>query len=62
MNASTVMDFYAATADALQRWEPRIQVTSVKASMQEPGAVLIDLDGIYLPDGRNITLEGIEVR
>lgn len=62
LNRSTVMDLYAATADALQRWEPRFKLTSVKASMSTPGAVALDLTGIYLPDGRAITLDGIEVR
>jgi hypothetical protein len=27
-----------------------------------PGAVVISLEGIYLPDGREVTLDGIEVR
>ena len=62
LNRSTVMDLYAATVDALQRWEPRLEVTSLKASMPEVGVVLIDVSGNYLPDGRAITLEGIEVR
>lgn len=61
LNRSTVMDLYAATADALQRWEPRFKLTSVKASMSTPGAVVLDLSGIYLPEGRAITLDGIEV-
>jgi phage baseplate assembly protein W len=62
LNKSTVMDLYAATADALSRWEPRFQLTQVQAAMPEPGVVLLDLTGVYLPDGREITLDGIEVR
>lgn len=62
MNRSTVMDLYAATADALARWEPRFQLTKVQAAMPSPGVVVLDLTGVYLPDGRVVTLDGIEVR
>lgn len=62
MNRSTVMDLYAATADALARWEPRLQLTKVQAAMPEPGVVVLDLTGVYLPDGQVVTLDGIEVR
>jgi phage baseplate assembly protein W len=62
MNRSTIMDLYAATAAALRRWEPRLRLTSVKATSSSPGVVVLDLVGIYLPDGRAVTLDGIEVR
>jgi phage baseplate assembly protein W len=61
LNRSSVMDLYAATADALDRWEPRFRVTKVQATMPTPGVVLLDLTGIYLPEGIVITLDGIEV-
>jgi phage baseplate assembly protein W len=61
LNRSTVMDLYAATAEALRRWEPRFRLTNVQASQPEPGRVTLDLTGIYLPEGREISLEGIEV-
>lgn len=62
LNRSTVMDLYAATADALARWEPRFQLTQVQAAMPSPGVVVLSLTGVYLPDGRVVTLDGIEVR
>ena len=31
LNEQTVVDLYAATAEALQRWEPRLSVQQVKA-------------------------------
>lgn len=61
LNKSTVMDIYAATADALDRWEPRLRLTSVNAAMPSPGVLLVDLSGIYIPDGRAITIDGIEI-
>ena len=62
LNRSTLMDLYAATAEALKRWEPRFQLTRVQAAMSQPGAVTLTLTGNYLPDGRAIRLEGVEVR
>jgi phage baseplate assembly protein W len=62
LNRSTVMDIIAAVADALDRWEPRIALQSVKPFMPAPGQLFVDLGGIYLPTGEFITLDGIEVR
>lgn len=61
MNASTLLDIYAATAAALIRWEPRLRLRRVRAESAEPGRVVIGLTGDYLPNGQEITLEGIEV-
>lgn len=62
LNRSTLTDIYAATADALARWEPRLRVMSVRASIPAAGQLAIDIVGRYLPDGREIVLQGIEVR
>ena len=61
MNRSTLMSIYAATAAALERWEPRFQLHKVVAANAEPGTVTLDLTGQYLPDGRVVTLDGIKV-
>lgn len=62
MNRNTLLDIYAATAEAIARWEPRFRVQSVVASSAAPGSVTLDMTGEYLPDGRQITLDGIEVK
>jgi phage baseplate assembly protein W len=62
MNRGTLADIYAATVEALAKWEPRIQVTQVKASSAEPGRVTLDVTGNYLPSGKAITLQGIIVQ
>jgi len=62
LNRSSVMDLYAATAEALKRWEPRFVLTKIQASMPDSGTVLLDLTGNYLPDGQQVTLQGIEVK
>lgn len=62
LNRSTLADVYAETADALGRWEPRLRLLSVSASMLELGVLTLTLVGQYLPDGREIVLDGVEVR
>lgn len=61
LNRSTLMDLYAATSEALARWEPRFRLSKVSATQSEAGKVLLDLQGDYLPDGQEVTIEGIEV-
>lgn len=62
MNGSTVMDLYAATAEALEAWEPRFRLTQVTLASADAGAVELDLTGQYLPDGQVVTLDGIKVK
>lgn len=62
INAQTLMQFYAATAQAIKRHEPRIRVTRVYAESAAPGAVSLVLEGEYLPDGQPITLDGILIK
>ncbi|PZO91525.1 MAG: hypothetical protein DI623_03115 [Sphingomonas sanxanigenens] len=45
-NAATRLLLYAATAVALQRWEPRLRLTRVTiVAGDAPGAVNVDLEG-----------------
>ncbi len=62
INASTLVDLYAETADALYRWEPRFRLTQVNASSASAGSISIDLTGIYLPDGQLITMDGVKIK
>ena len=62
MNRSTLLDIYAATAEAIARWEPRFKLQRVVAASASPGRVVLDMTGEYLPDGRAVRLDGIEVR
>lgn len=61
MNRSTLLDVYAATAEALEQWEPRFKLEQVQAVAAEPGSITLDLTGEYLPDGQTVTLDGIVV-
>lgn len=60
-NAAFWVELYAATADALDKWEPRIRVTAVEAAQDKAGRVTLTVTGDYLPDGEEIKLEGIEL-
>lgn len=61
MNLSTLSRIYAATADAIRLWEPRFQCKQVTASSAQPGQIVLDLYGIYKPDGQSIVIDGIKV-
>ncbi len=45
MNGETLIDVFAATADALDRWEPRIVLTRVQVTEASAGVVELQLDG-----------------
>ncbi|MFK4764544.1 GPW/gp25 family protein [Desulfobaculum sp. SPO524] len=59
MTGETLVELYAATAEALARWEPRLRVERVSAREAGAGHVAIDVQGTYLPDGKPVTMEGI---
>lgn len=54
------IELYAATAEALQKWEHRFRLEQVQIeSITDNGKVSLLLRGIYLPDGKPIRLDGI---
>ena len=61
INDETLVEMYAATAEALQTWEPRLRVLRVGAQVDEAsaGKVSIDLEAIYMPTGEPVFLDGI---
>lgn len=61
MNRATLLELYAATAEALAQWEPRFRLTSVKAVEASPGHIVLNLQGEFRPIGEPINLDGIEV-
>jgi phage baseplate assembly protein W len=62
VNSGWVMDAYAYTAEALDRWEPRFALSKVEpvpGNDVKDGNIILALVGRYLPDGEEIRLEGI---
>jgi uncharacterized protein len=62
MNEELTVDLYAATAGALENWEPRVRLEAVQVTVAAPGRIELSLRAVYLPDGREITLDGIVVQ
>ena len=54
LNSATQLRIYAATAFALRRWEPRLQLASVQLTCDTDGAITLLLDGTA--NGQGITL------
>ena len=61
VNPAFEMDVYAATAEALARWEPRFELSQVTIAKAAEGGIILKLEGIYRPDGTNVVLQALEV-
>ncbi len=55
------LEIYSAVAEALGKWEKRFKLEKVKMKEVKEGKVILDLEGLYLPNGKDIHLEGIVV-
>ncbi|WP_417536832.1 GPW/gp25 family protein [Methylophaga sp.] len=61
-NESGLADIVSATAEALNAWEPRVSVSKVEVTAATRSSFTIKVTGSYKPDGKPITLEGIEIK
>lgn len=61
VNDALLIDLYIATAEALDRWEPRLEVRSVAVTEARVGSVTLSVEGVYRPDGQDIKIEGLIV-
>lgn len=59
INKATIVEIYAATIEALTKWEPRIAISSVSVVSVIAGQITLSLQGVYLPNGQPITVDGI---
>lgn len=59
-NAKTLSDIQAAAVEALTKWEPRLQISSIRARANM-GFVEVDIEGIDQENRREITLKGIRL-
>lgn len=51
-NGTTRVRAYSAVAGALMKWEPRLRLSRVQMfSGNQPGQVVLEIDGIYTPPG-----------
>ena len=59
-NQTTVIEVFAAVAEALERWEPRFKLSRVISNgLTSDGRLVIAVEGEYLPDGKPIRLDGV---
>jgi len=61
INNAGLIDFYAAIAEALDTWEPRLKVTRIQLTKAGEGSMSLTLDGLYIPTGNAVQLEGINL-
>ena len=57
LTAETLVDVYAATAEAIERWEPRLRLESVEATAAANGRLVVRLVGTYVPTGETAAAE-----
>lgn len=61
-NRETLVDIYAAVAEALNQWEDRLQLEQIDITSATKGQLVLTLIGKYLLDGKAIKLDGIVIR
>lgn len=60
LNGDTVLFLYAAIAEALDKWEPRLQVKRLEVThITEEGKAQLSITGVYLPDGVSVKIDGM---
>ncbi|MFN3447890.1 MAG: GPW/gp25 family protein [Roseococcus sp.] len=50
-------DLYAAAAEALDAWEPRLKLERVRVISASAGRIALLLEGLYRPEGAQVKLE-----
>ncbi|WP_412057113.1 hypothetical protein [Bartonella sp. DGB2] len=48
-----------AVAQALKEYEPRLKLNTISYTMPQAGCVEISFDGLYMPSGKPIKMEGL---
>ncbi|TVS85429.1 baseplate assembly protein W, partial [Wolbachia pipientis] len=58
INRDFTLEIYAAVAEALEKWERRFKLEKVKITEVKEGRVTLDLEGVYLSEGKFINING----
>lgn len=61
INRDFTLEIYAAVAEALEKWERRFKLEKVKITEVKEGRVTLDLEGVYLSEGKFININGVVV-
>ncbi|WP_273755757.1 GPW/gp25 family protein [Bartonella sp. MM73XJBT.G] len=62
VNNAFAVALYAAVAEALDKWEPRFKLKNIDFKWSEAGQVSLSFEGIYLPSGKPVTMEGLLIK
>lgn len=60
-NQLTLAKLLNATVEAIDTWEPRVEVKFIDINRNTDGGVIIDVEFIYLPNGSKQNLKGVIV-
>jgi phage baseplate assembly protein W len=61
VNRDFLQQIYAAVAEALERWEPRLNLKKVTVDEVKDGRVTLSLSGIYLITQVRVDISGVVV-
>lgn len=62
LNEETKIEIFAAAAEALMKWEPRLLVQQVSVRSVDVGKIDVDLSAIYVPTGKPVFIDGISLK
>lgn len=62
VNRGGLLEIYAATIDALSKWEPRLSVESVKATSASAGRIVVNITGVYFPEGKAVEIDNVVIK
>ncbi|MDA0782420.1 MAG: GPW/gp25 family protein [Proteobacteria bacterium] len=60
-NEDQKTEIYAAVAESLDKWEPRFKLQKTTLIEVEPGKLILELRGVFLLDGSEVTLSDLEI-
>jgi phage baseplate assembly protein W len=61
VNREFLQQIYAAVAEALERWEPRLSLKKVTVDEVRDGRISLSLSGIYLITQARVDIRGVVV-
>lgn len=61
INRDLTLEVYAATAEALEKWEKRLKLEKVKIAEVKEGKMTLVNEGMYLTEGKFINISGIVI-
>ncbi|WP_375628349.1 MULTISPECIES: GPW/gp25 family protein [unclassified Bartonella] len=62
VNNAFAVALYAAVTEALDKWEPRFKLKKIDFKMLGARQVSLSFEGLYLPSGKPITMEGLLIK